>query len=136
MTLYVERNGQTPQVSRRELALVEMVAATGRELHIRTDRTIILERGGRSPRRTTPDIYFGGAKVAVFHDGCYWHECPEHHPRSFGGRVAAKMASDGVLLAKRRWLVMRVWEHEPDLQGFADSVVEAVRERRLAPGLE
>ena len=25
-----------------------------------------------------PDIAFGPAKVAVFVDGCFWHNCPEH----------------------------------------------------------
>ena len=25
-----------------------------------------------------PDIAFGPSKLAVFVDGCYWHNCPDH----------------------------------------------------------
>jgi DNA mismatch endonuclease Vsr len=26
----------------------------------------------------TPDLVFSAAKIAVFVDGCFWHQCPEH----------------------------------------------------------
>ncbi|RKG81305.1 hypothetical protein [Corallococcus terminator] len=29
------------------------------------------------PRRVA-DVAFGGPRVAVFVDGCFWHGCPEH----------------------------------------------------------
>jgi DNA mismatch endonuclease (patch repair protein) len=28
-----------------------------------------------------PDIVFLKAKLAVFVDGCFWHDCPEHYVR-------------------------------------------------------
>src|SRR4051794_14947228 len=28
--------------------------------------------------RTTADVLFGPARIAVFVDGCFWHSCPVH----------------------------------------------------------
>jgi hypothetical protein len=127
MTLYRGQHGRRSAVSRRELLLLEMLRAGAGG--VRTDRTISLEAGKPHPRRTTPDAYFGAARVAVFHDGCYWHECPEHYPNRLGGKVAERISVHNELLARRGWLVLRIWEHEPDLRGFADRVLEVVRLR-------
>jgi DNA mismatch endonuclease (patch repair protein) len=35
--------------------------------------------------RFTPDFVLPRHRPAVFVDGCYWHNCPEHGPRQFRG---------------------------------------------------
>ena len=37
----------------------------------------------------TPDLLFARHKVAVFVDGCFWHNCPNHGRRAFTGPNAA-----------------------------------------------
>ena len=48
--------------------------ALRRELHSLGLRFRIQYRGIPG----TPDIAFTRARVAVFVDGCFWHQCPEH----------------------------------------------------------
>jgi len=38
---------------------------------------------------TTPDVTLLPERVAIYYDGCYWHECPDHYPGRHGG-VATK----------------------------------------------
>src|SRR5689334_15276812 len=85
--------------------------------------------------RTTVDIAFGPARVAVFVDGCFWHQCPEHGtlPKANGawwaekldGNVARDRRTDAAL-EDRGWTVIRVWEHE-DPEKAADRIEAAVR---------
>ncbi|MEX0863511.1 MAG: very short patch repair endonuclease [Acidimicrobiia bacterium] len=69
-----------------------------------------------------PDIVFRGSRVAVFVDGCFWHQCPEHGHVP-GGKNAAywqqKMKrnvsrdlSNTRALEEEGWHVIRIWEHE------------------------
>ena len=71
------------------------------------------------PRRTI-DIAFTRARVAVFIDGCFWHDCPEHgtQPRSNAEWWATKLGTNVArdldtteYLNQSGWLVLRVWEH-------------------------
>ncbi|MFE5879856.1 very short patch repair endonuclease [Streptomyces hydrogenans] len=76
------------------------------------------------PRRTI-DIAFGGARIAVFLDGCFWHGCPEHatHPKAnaewWREKLAKNMTRDRETTAhlqSQGWTVLRFWEHEsPDV---------------------
>ncbi len=66
-----------------------------------------------SVRTIYPDLVFQRGQVAVFYDGCYWHECPEHFPDCRHGAVSTKDAEVDQRLADWGWLVIRVWEHEP-----------------------
>ena len=71
-----------------------------------------------------PDISFGPARVAVFVDGCYWHNCPEHGtiPKSNSEwweekfqRNRERDSRNDALLREMGWLPIHVWEHEdPD----------------------
>ncbi len=71
-----------------------------------------------------PDISFGPARVAVFVDGCYWHNCPEHGtiPKSNSEwwkekfqRNQERDSRNDALLREMGWLPIHVWEHEdPD----------------------
>ncbi|MEV7534598.1 very short patch repair endonuclease [Streptomyces hydrogenans] len=75
------------------------------------------------PRRTI-DIAFGGARIAVFLDGCFWHGCPEHatHPKAnaewWREKLTKNMTRDRETTAhlqSQGWTVLRFWEHEsPD----------------------
>lgn len=68
-----------------------------------------------------PDIVFTRARIAVFVDGCYWHQCPEHSslPKNnrawweskFAGNLERDRRIDQ-LLQREGWLVVHVWEHE------------------------
>lgn len=97
------------------------------------------------PRRTI-DIAFTRAKVAVFIDGCFWHDCPEHGTRPisnaswWAAKLDANVARDRdttAHLERAGWLVLRVWEHEPP-QAAATAAASALTSRdtlsaRLAP---
>lgn len=67
------------------------------------------------------DFVFVSAKVAVFVDGCFWHECPLHatFPKSNQSywlpKLAANKERDRRQTAKLQaagWYVIRAWEHE------------------------
>jgi DNA mismatch endonuclease (patch repair protein) len=67
-----------------------------------------------------PDFVFSKLKLAVFVDGCFWHDCPKHGSRPRGNakfwrekfrrnksrdRLVTKCLRDG------GWRVLRIWEH-------------------------
>ena len=71
--------------------------------------------------RCTIDIAFPRQRVAVFVDGCFWHDCPEHgtRPKTNAARWRAKLDANRARdrrvdahLEARGWRVLRVWEHE------------------------
>lgn len=90
--------------------------------------------------RCSIDIAFPRRRLAVFVDGCFWHNCPAHgtRPKSNAERWAAKLdvnrARDRLVdthLAERGWTVLRFWEHE-DVQSVCTRIVDRVREIRGA----
>ena len=81
--------------------------------------------------RRTIDIAFTKKNVAVFIDGCFWHNCPEHgtSPRSNSEWWETKLrrnterdaeTTDALITAG--WCVLRFWEHSD-----ADSVASQIR---------
>ena len=67
-----------------------------------------------------PDFVFRARRVAVFVDGCFWHQCPKHSKlpgdnREFWRKkLGANVARDRLVdeeLRKAGWRVMRIWEH-------------------------
>ena len=90
-----------------------------------------------------PDIAFGPAKVAVFVDGCFWHNCPEHGtiPKNnrewwlekFQRNQERDMLKDEQL-KEMGWLPIHVWEHE-DPDTAARNIKKLVKER-LRKGLK
>lgn len=71
--------------------------------------------------RRRADIVFTKAKVAVFIDGCFWHNCPDHGsmPRKNVSywepklhRNAERDSETTRLLRELGWRVIRIWEHE------------------------
>ena len=74
-----------------------------------------------SPLPGSPDFVWRRERVALFVDGCFWHNCPihAHVPHSRVAYWAAKLARNKSrdrlvtrVLRRRGWRVLRVWEHE------------------------
>ncbi len=95
---------------------------------------------GRSAPR--PDVAFPRQRVAVFVDGCFWHQCPEHGAvpatnRDFWEpKLQANVERDRrqtMHLEDKGWLVIRVWEHEAPEEA-AERIRRAVRARKNVPG--
>lgn len=87
--------------------------------------------------RRRADMLFTRARVAVFVDGCFWHQCPLHgsmptHNREWWTtKLAANVARDrdtDVRLSEAGWQSVRVWEHEEPLVAAA-RVISVVRAR-------
>jgi DNA mismatch endonuclease (patch repair protein) len=107
--------------------------ALRKELHARGRRFRLGLRVPGFPRRTI-DIAFAGAHVAIFVDGCFWHDCPEHgtSPRANRGWWSAKLEQNVLRdrqtdahLRRAGWRVVRVWEHEsvPDAADRIEAVL-------------
>ncbi len=66
------------------------------------------------------DIALPEYKLAIFVDGCFWHQCPKHShiPKSnrkywlpkLEGNVRRAKAKDA-RLRRHGWSVMHIWEH-------------------------
>ncbi|WP_082573752.1 MULTISPECIES: very short patch repair endonuclease [unclassified Nocardioides] len=106
--------------------------ALRRELYRRGLRYRLGTKVPGRPRRTI-DIAFPRQRVAVFVDGCFWHQCPVHSVavKNNGAwwrqKLAANVARDGTTNASLEasgWVVLRFWEHE--LATEAADVVESV----------
>ena len=90
-----------------------------------------------------PDIAFGPAKVAVFVDGCFWHNCPEHgtipkNNREWWLEKFQRNRERDTLkdeqLKEMGWLPVHVWEHE-DPDTAARNIKKLIKER-LGKGLK
>lgn len=111
-----------------ELRLRRALHAMG--LRYRVDLAVRPD-GGRPVR---PDVAFTRARVAVFVDGCFWHQCPLHgsRPKANAAWWEAKLernvhrdARDTVRMASAGWEVVRAWEHE-DPAAVAQVVAQVV----------
>ena len=86
-----------------------------------------------------PDIVFNRKRVAIFVDGCFWHQCPVHYQAPgtnssfWQKKIADNAARDelvGSQLCDAGWLVLRFWEHE--ICDSIASVAERVEASLLA----
>ena len=68
-----------------------------------------------------PDFFFTDANLALFVDGCFWHQCPSHSkipqqnqdywiPKLKRNIIRAKEVE--ITYKKSGWKVIRIWEHE------------------------
>jgi DNA mismatch endonuclease (patch repair protein) len=75
----------------------------------------------RLAKGCTPDLVLARHRLAVFTDGCYWHQCPEHGRTEFNGpnaelwreKMARNKARDlrAIEIANGLgYTVVRVWE--------------------------
>jgi DNA mismatch endonuclease (patch repair protein) len=67
-----------------------------------------------------PDIAFPRARVVVFVDGCFWHQCPRHktmpvtNASFWHSKLSKNRDRDRRTTATLRslgWTVVRIWEH-------------------------
>jgi DNA mismatch endonuclease, patch repair protein len=98
-------------------------------------------RGGRKP-----DFVFPKLRLAIFVDGCFWHQCPRHanvpvNNRAFWERKLAKNVARDRLVSRtlraRGWRVLRVWEHEltrKTEQRLAGRIRRAIEDRNFDHG--
>ena len=77
---------------------------------------------------------FTRQQVAVFVDGCFWHQCPRHGtiPKSNSDwwrgkfeRTRARDAETNRRLEEAGWKVIRIWEHDA-VTAAADLIEEAI----------
>jgi DNA mismatch endonuclease (patch repair protein) len=68
-----------------------------------------------------PDFVFPKSRVAIFVDGCFWHQCPTHGTIPAGNRTfwKAKLERNSrrdKLVARTLkasgWRVVRIWQHD------------------------
>ena len=73
------------------------------------------------PLRGKPDLYFAKAKLAVFVDGCFWHQCPtcyrppQTNKKYWLPKIQRNVERDletDVELGHQGITVLRFWEHE------------------------
>ena len=98
-----------------ELALRKLLHAQG--LRYRVDAPVRTAR-----RLVRPDVVFTRRRLAVFVDGCFWHQCPEHgtRPKDPTGYWTPKLQRNverdretTAALEAEGWVVLRIWEHVP-----------------------
>jgi DNA mismatch endonuclease (patch repair protein) len=105
-----------------------------RELHRRGLRYLV-DTAPLTGSRRRADLVFRKSRVAVFVDGCFWHQCPRHKtmPSSnrewWSAKLAANVSRDRDTdrrLREAGWRVVRIWEHESSVDA-ADRVEAEVR---------
>lgn len=77
---------------------------------------------GKSPVLVIkPDFVFRTQRIAVFVDGCFWHQCPLHSKVPEGNRAfweqklrrnVERDADANKALKAEAWTVIRIWEHD------------------------
>jgi DNA mismatch endonuclease (patch repair protein) len=105
-------------------------------LHARGLRYAVQKRLAKG---CTPDVVLVRHRVAVFVDGCYWHQCPVHGRTTFNGPNAslwiAKMQRNkqrdqraNELAVDAGYRVVRLWECAvtSDPQAAAEVVVQTL----------
>jgi DNA mismatch endonuclease, patch repair protein len=84
------------------------------------------------------DVVFPAVKLAVFLDGCFWHQCPEHatmpkrNSEFWAPKLRSNVERDQLVnraLAEAGWIVIRCWEHERPIDVLPGivSALEAAR---------
>ena len=68
-----------------------------------------------------PDFVFPNKRLAVFVDGCFWHQCPIHGEIPISNRVfwRKKLSRNSArdrhvtrVLQRQGWSILRIWQHE------------------------
>ena len=112
-------------------------SALRRELHALGLRYRIQVPVMTKPRRVA-DVAFGGLRVAIFVDGCFWHGCPDHatwpkqNAEFWRAKIVANQQRDRDTDARLRadgWEVLRVWAHETPHEAAA-RIATIVRKRK------
>lgn len=85
-----------------------------------------------------PDLVLPKYKAVIFIDSCFWHGCPRHgtfpttRPKFWAKKLKRNKLRDKEVnkhYRKKRWKIIRVWEHE--INGNLDKVMKKVIPRIL-----
>ncbi|MCB9779720.1 MAG: very short patch repair endonuclease [Alphaproteobacteria bacterium] len=90
-----------------------------------------------------PDLYFRDLRLAIFVDGCFWHDCPvcaRNRPRTrrefWDAKITANRQRDSRVtrtLRRQGISVLRLWEHRIRSGGWEATVKQMLtRARRRA----
>ena len=64
------------------------------------------------------DFYLPETKTVIFVDGCYYHNCTQHHPDNpFPDNTVRDRAQDECL-SRSGYQVVRIWEHDIRRENF------------------
>src|SRR5258706_11699220 len=87
-----------------------------------------------------PDFVFTKQRVILFADGCFWHMCPKcfvlpkanrKYWRKKLNRNAERANEVNLLLRRKGWKVVRIWEHqlktERGRKGIAQRIKSSIR---------
>lgn len=81
-----------------------------------------------------PDFVFWHKRVAIFVDGCFWHQCPLHSsiPKQNQEFWQKKLQSNTIrdqnvnkYLKENGWRVIRIWEHELKNEEYVCNLVNS-----------
>jgi len=81
--------------------------------------------------RSRADIVFSRRRIAIFIDGCFWHQCPLHgttpsaNSDYWGPKLERNTERDlevNRALAAAGWTTLRFWEHEDPVE-VAETIV-------------
>lgn len=127
-----------------EIALVAGLRKAGitgwrRHITLKLKTPLGRDRAGAPPKPLVvkPDFIFRQARLAVFVDGCFWHQCPLHstipdNNREFWQqklrRNVERDKQANRALKAAGWRVLRLWEHE--LKDAADATARIKRRLR------
>jgi DNA mismatch endonuclease Vsr len=64
-----------------------------------------------------PDIFIK-PNICIFVDGCYWHSCPIHHPKTYNLKKRLKDDKINTKLQEMGYNIVRIWEHDIDKNIF------------------
>ena len=91
------------------------------------------------------DIAVPSSSLAIFVDGCFWHQCPKHShlPKSNRGYWLPKLKANvrrakakDLRLRKNGWSIVHVWEHslasEASAENQAKHLVAKIQAKHLA----
>lgn len=92
----------------------------------------------------SPDIVFKKKKVAVFVDGCFWHQCPACYKPPVANKefwekkIESNVKRDKEVEKKLRdegWKVIRIWEHsiKKDVSAEVNRIKNVLNECRDKP---
>jgi DNA mismatch endonuclease, patch repair protein len=90
--------------------------------------------------RAKADLAFTRVRVAVFIDGCFWHQClehgtlPKHNRKWWKAKLRANSRRDAEIdtrLTSCGWTVIRLWEHETPVHA-AEQIGRTVDVRRTS----
>ena len=68
-----------------------------------------------------PDLYYSSKKLAIFIDGCFWHQCPEcfiapkTNKKFWKEKLYSNIVRDELInekLKKQKITALRFWEHQ------------------------